>query len=214
MIPSTERCVCQVDLIEAQVSSQSSLGGKMDALTVQVATQAMVGAKVEADFWSNKRVICRVYLGKETGLLHIYVCKYDILHLYVRYTQNHPWLVANIDTVVYYPFICLFSLGKVKIAESGCLHWPSLLRMGFSTCHLVKWWTLGGFKGSVWSTNSLAADDCCWLIVWCFPWVCGRCFGGCPQWFTGSWKLEVGRTMDRVCCRMSIQNMNHFGISA
>ena len=38
----------QVELLEKQVLSQSSLGGKMDALTVQVATQAMVGAKVEA----------------------------------------------------------------------------------------------------------------------------------------------------------------------
>jgi len=38
----------KVELIETQVSSQSSLGGKMDALTVQVATQAMTGAKVEA----------------------------------------------------------------------------------------------------------------------------------------------------------------------
>ena len=42
-----------MDLIEAQVSSQSSLGGKMDALTVQVATQAMVGAKVEARVQRN-----------------------------------------------------------------------------------------------------------------------------------------------------------------
>ena len=47
---------CQVDLIEAQVSSQSSLGGKMDALTVQVATQAMVGAKVEARVQRNYSV--------------------------------------------------------------------------------------------------------------------------------------------------------------
>ena len=45
-----------MDLIEAQVSSQSSLGGKMDALTVQVATQAMVGAKVEARVQRNYSV--------------------------------------------------------------------------------------------------------------------------------------------------------------
>lgn len=76
-------------------------------------------------------MISGVYLGKERGS---YICIWDDIHLYVRYTQiTHAWW-PNIDTVCY--SFKMISIGKVKIAESD-IHCPSLRRMRYSTCHLA-----------------------------------------------------------------------------